>query len=133
MPNNAPAVLVVDDEHFIAMMIQDALADAGYAVVTVSNAREAVSAIKAGGNAAPCRALVTDINGLGDMDGWAIARAGREIDPTLPVVYVTGAAAAEWAAHGVPNSVLVPKPFAPAQIVTAVSQLLNTSAPVARD
>jgi hypothetical protein len=29
------------------------------------------------------------------------------------------------AAHGVPNSVLLDKPFAPAQLVIAVAQLLN--------
>jgi hypothetical protein len=38
---------------------------------------------------------------------------------------MTGAAAEEWGAHGVPNSILLTKPFAPAQLVTAVSQLLN--------
>jgi hypothetical protein len=41
------------------------------------------------------------------------------------VVYVTGAAAAEWSSKGVPNSLIIQKPFAPAQVVTAVSQLLN--------
>jgi hypothetical protein len=39
---------------------------------------------------------------------------------------MTGAAAGDWASRGVPNSILLEKPFAPAQLVTAVSQLLNT-------
>ena len=39
---------------------------------------------------------------------------------------MTGAAADEWASKGVPNSILLQKPFAPAQLVTAVSNLLNT-------
>jgi hypothetical protein len=30
-----------------------------------------------------------------------------------------------WSSHGVPDSILVEKPFAPIQIVTAVSMLLN--------
>jgi hypothetical protein len=47
----------------------------------------------------------------------------------LPVVYITGATADEWAIQGVPNSILLTKPFAPAQLVTAVSQLLNTGTP----
>ena len=38
---------------------------------------------------------------------------------------MTGSEAQEWASKGVPNSILVTKPFAPAQIVTAVAQLLN--------
>jgi hypothetical protein len=32
----------------------------------------------------------------------------------------------------VPNSILLTKPFAPAQIVTAVAQLLNTGTPPAQ-
>jgi hypothetical protein len=41
------------------------------------------------------------------------------------VVYMTGASADDWGSKGVPNSVLINKPFAPVQVVTAVSQLLN--------
>jgi len=43
----------------------------------------------------------------------------------------TGAAGSEWASQGVPNSILLTKPFAPAQLITAVSQLLNAAAPPA--
>jgi len=63
------------------------------------------------------------------MNGWEVARQAREIDPSFPVVYMTGAAADEWASHGVPNSILLTKPFAPAQLVTAISQLLNAPSP----
>jgi CheY-like chemotaxis protein len=66
---------------------------------------------------------------LGRLDGWAVARAAREIEPEFPVVYMTGAAANEWGSKGVPNSILLNKPFAPAQLVTAVSQLLNAGSP----
>jgi hypothetical protein len=53
----------------------------------------------------------------------------REIDPEFPIVYMSGAHAADWASKGVPNSIMLEKPFAPAQLVTAVSQLLNTGTP----
>jgi CheY-like chemotaxis protein len=76
------------------------------------------------------RALVTDIH-LAKPDGWDVARAAREIDPAFPIVYMTGAAADEWGSKGVPNSVLISKPFAPVQLVTAVSHLLNASPPTA--
>jgi hypothetical protein len=42
---------------------------------------------------------------------------------------MTGVAADDWLAEGVPNSILLKKPFAPAQLVTAVSQLLNAGWP----
>ena len=70
-------------------------------------------------------ALVTDVNLKGPMKGWEIARLVRQIDPAFPIVYLTGAAADDWASEGVLNSILLRKPFAPAQLATAVSQLLN--------
>jgi DNA-binding response OmpR family regulator len=45
--------------------------------------------------------------------------------PELPVIYLTASDSHDWASLGVPNSVLIAKPFAPAQVLTAVSQLLN--------
>jgi CheY-like chemotaxis protein len=75
------------------------------------------------------RALVTDVNLKGRMDGWEVARQSRVIDPAFPIVYITGAAAGLWASRGVPNSILLEKPFAPAQLATAVSQLLNSGTP----
>jgi DNA-binding NarL/FixJ family response regulator len=78
------------------------------------------------------RVLVTDINLAGRIDGWEVARAARETDPEFPVVYMTGAAADQWAIQGVPNSILLTKSSAPAQLVTAISNLLNTGgSPVA--
>lgn len=76
------------------------------------------------------RAVVTDINLLGKLDGWEVGRAAREIDPTMPIIYMTGTHGEEWASKGVPNSLLLAKPFAPAQIVTAISQLLNATLPI---
>jgi len=89
----------------------------------VKTGEEAITLLKSG--LRPYRAVVTDVNLLGRLDGWEIARAAREIDPHFPVVYMTGAAADKWPVLGVPNSILLQKPFAPAQVVAAVSQLLN--------
>ena len=73
------------------------------------------------------RALITDINLKNEASGWDVARRARELFPDLPVIYVTSAAAEEWTSQGVPKSLLIQKPFAPAQITTAVSQLLNSA------
>jgi hypothetical protein len=37
---------------------------------------------------------------------------------------MTGDSAGDWPIEGVPNSVLVQKPYAPAQLVTAISTLM---------
>jgi CheY-like chemotaxis protein len=58
--------------------------------------------------------------------GWDIAQQAREINPDLPVVYMSGDSADQSASKGVPNSILLAKLFALAQLVTAVSQPLNT-------
>jgi len=77
------------------------------------------------------RALVTDINLQAELSGWDVAKRARELSPEIPVVYMTGDSANQWSSHGVPNSVLLQKPFAPAQVVTAISQLLNQMPPPA--
>jgi len=74
---------------------------------------------------------VTDINLKDKLDGWEVARDVREIDPSMPVVYMTGSHSDDWASKGVPNSIMLAKPFAPAQLVTAISNLLNTGTPAA--
>ena len=47
----------------------------------------------------------------------------------MPIVYMSGESAEGWASQGVPNSLMLSKPFAPVQLVTAVSQLLNGAQP----
>lgn len=45
----------------------------------------------------------------------------------MAVIYVTGDSAHGWSSQGVPRSVLIGKPFAPAQIVAAVAQAATTA------
>jgi len=121
-------ILVVEDEVFIQALVEDALIEGGYRVHVISSGDEALKCLDV--QEPEFRALVTDVNlGSNKIDGWELARKAREINPELPIVYMTGDSAADWASRGVPNSVLLSKPFAPAQLVTAVSQLLNVSAP----
>jgi DNA-binding response OmpR family regulator len=122
-------IMVVEDDQVIQALVEDSLTDAGFEPAIAASGEEAVTLLRGARN--HYRALVTDINLLGTMDGWKVAKQAREIDPTLPIVYITGAAADEWASQGVPNSVLLTKPFAPAQLVTGVAQLLNNAPPPA--
>jgi DNA-binding response OmpR family regulator len=124
-----PTVLVVEDDEAVELVVADVLSEGGFEPATARTGEEAVTLLR--GRQTHYCALVTDINLLGRFNGWEVARAAREIDPNFPVVYMTGAAADEWAIQGVPNSILLRKPFAPVQIVTAISQLLNVgSTPV---
>jgi CheY-like chemotaxis protein len=118
-------ILVVEDDQLVQSVVEEALTDGGFEVVIAASGESAVKLLDAAN--AKYRALVTDINlGRDKMNGWDAARRAREIDPEFPVIYLTGDSADDWASKGVPKSILLSKPFAPAQLVTAVSQLLNT-------
>jgi CheY-like chemotaxis protein len=116
-------VLVVEDEQLIGTMVADALEEAGFHVASVSNGSEALRLLQERGDDVRC--LVTDINLGAAPDGWVIAARAREMAPQLPVVYTTGDSAADWPSKGVPNSLVVPKPYVPAQIITAVASQLT--------
>jgi DNA-binding response OmpR family regulator len=120
-------IMVVEDDQLIQTLVEEALSEGGFEPSIAASGEEAVTLLR--GTRNHYRALVTDVNLLGRIDGWEVAKQARELDPTFPVVYMTGAAADQWASHGVPNSILLTKPFAPAQLVTAISNLLNSSTP----
>jgi DNA-binding response OmpR family regulator len=122
--SNAVRVLVVEDEAQICSFIEDALSDGGFEACSVHSGEAALSTFRDGRER--CRALLTDVN-LGDgISGWELARQIRKITPGFPVIYMTGASGPGWKSQGVVGSVLIEKPFAPAQLATAVSQLLDT-------
>jgi DNA-binding response OmpR family regulator len=127
--DDAVKVLVVEDDQLVQAMVEEALSDGGFGSAITASGEEAISLLKS--STSQYRAVVTDINLLGQLDGWEVARAARVNDPAMPVIYMTGTHGEEWASKGVPNSVLLAKPFAPAQLVTAIANLLNTVTPPA--
>jgi DNA-binding response OmpR family regulator len=122
----ALVILVVDDDQSIQSIVEEALSDGGFEPVIASSGEDALTLLSAN----KYRVLVIDISlGKDRIRGWDVARRARAINTALPVGYITGATADEWAIQGVPNSILLTKPFAPVQLITAVSQLLNTGSP----
>jgi DNA-binding response OmpR family regulator len=116
-------VLVVDDDPSIQSIVEETLDDGGFEPAVASSGEDALSLLHAN----RYRVLVIDIAlGRDRIRGWDVARLARAINPSLPIIYITGGDADEWALQGVPNSILLVKPFVPAQLVTAVAQLLNT-------
>lgn len=120
-------ILLAEDEALIAMTLEDALEAAGFAVHHVVAGQDALDALEQHQDG--LSGVITDIRLQGEIDGWAIARRAREMLPHIPVVYMSGDSAHEHTALGVPDSVMIPKPFAPAQIITAISALLNALPP----
>ena len=119
-----PIILLVEDEPLVLLVAQDALEAGGFTVIPTQVGAEALAVIDA--RIAELSGLVTDVR-LPGASGWDIARHARELKADLPVVYTTGDSAADWPAQGVPNSVVVQKPYAGAQLLTAISTLLTTA------
>jgi DNA-binding response OmpR family regulator len=126
MPDTMPAaamLLYVEDEFITQQCVVDTLREAGFAVTVASDGAEAINLLETATK--PFRGLITDVDLGQGLDGWGIARRGRELAETLAVVYVSGASQHDWVSKGVPASVMIAKPCAPVQIVVAVSALLN--------
>jgi DNA-binding response OmpR family regulator len=121
--NGDQSVLFVEDEDLIRELNAGELEEAGYGVVVVENGDGALEALD--GNADPFCALVTDINLGTGADGWEVGRRARELDEQMPVIYMSGGGAHDWKTKGVPNSVLLGKPFTPTQLIAAVGTLLK--------
>jgi CheY-like chemotaxis protein len=112
-------VLFVEDEFLISEWVTQALSEQGFCVHAVSTAAEALQALRRD----PVDVLFTDINLPGDMDGTALARRAREMQPHLPVVYASARSDSIKPADRVPGSSFVPKPYEP----TAVGRLLTSA------
>ncbi len=114
-------VLLVEDEPLIQDLLQLALQDGGYEVLIAGSVEEAMPMIDSLGP--ELGGLVTDVNLGGPLCGWDVARRARELNPRLPVIYISGDSGFEWSSRGVPSSAMMEKPFAPAQVVVALAAL----------
>lgn len=120
-----PLVLLAEDEPAIADIIELTLEEAGFAVLRASSGADAIKELEA--RPEHFCGVITDIRMPGGADGWDVARRARELISGLPVIYMSGDSTADWTSQGVPGSVMIAKPFAPVQVVTAISSLLNQS------
>jgi len=116
-------LLLVEDDASVQGLLSAELAEAGFAVVAVGDGTRALAGLNA--DAIRFCAVITDIKLGRSPDGWDLGRRARELVSDMPVIYMTGDSSHEWSSKGVPNSVVIAKPFAPAQLVTAISLLIN--------
>jgi two-component system, response regulator PdtaR len=112
-------LLLVEDEFLISEMVAEDLSEQGFSVCAVSNARDALAHLAS----ATVDILFTDVNLPGGMDGMALARRAREMNPHLPVVYASGHVSAFGLDACVPGSIFVAKPYLP----SVVGRVLTTA------
>ncbi len=122
-------VLFVEDEFLISEWVSQSLSEQGFDVQTVTNAADALAHLAA----LPVDVLFTDINLPGGMDGAALARRAREMQPQLPVVYASARATLLKQDARVPGSIVVPKPYEPAlvgRLLVAATKAASAALPV---
>lgn len=112
----------MEDEEPIVELLTETLSDGGFEVMIATSGEQAAELIA---TADDLQAVITDIRFGSGPDGWEIARLARYRCPDLPVIYMSGDSAHDWTEKGVPKSIMIQKPFAPAQVVTGVATLLN--------
>jgi CheY-like chemotaxis protein len=112
-------VLVVEDEPLVRMLMADVLDEAGFKVFEVVNADEAMAVLQARSDV---RAVVTDIEMPGSMNGLALARLVRERWPGIGIV-VTSGRARPGPDDLSDKVVFLAKPCRPETMATTVRQL----------
>lgn len=120
-------VMCVDDSRLVLAVQQEALASAGYQVITAFSAEEALRKIE---QQRP-HLICSDITMPG-MDGYAFARRLRSQDSTkhLPILLVTTRTSIEEKIAGFESGAddYMTKPFEPSELVARVRSLLARAA-----
>ncbi|HDS1037154.1 TPA: response regulator [Stenotrophomonas maltophilia] len=118
----AERVLLVDDTDSVRMMVGEMLSEAGYQVTLASDARQALRLLRQDPD---FHLLLSDV-GLPGMNGRELADAAREINPVLPVLFITGYTerAADRETFLGSGMSLLPKPFSLLELLAAVRSAL---------
>jgi len=78
--NGLPAILVVEDDHLIQSVIEEALTEGGFEIAIASSAGQAIELLDGAG--AKYRALVTDINLA--MTRWTVGKSLATPENSIP-------------------------------------------------
>ena len=113
-------LLLVEDEFLIRLMLSEALLDDGYEVVEASDADEAIGRLA--DDDAPFRALLTDVQLPGPVNGYELAHRVRARVPGIPVIFMTGRP--EPLGESFRRDVVIAKPYLPSEVCAAVARLL---------
>jgi len=120
VPGQRPVVLVVEDENLVRMSALEMVQEAGFEAIAASDADEAIRILESRGD---IRAVFTDIQMPGSMDGLRLARVVRDRWPPVALIVTSGQTM-------VPESDLptggrfLQKPYAPMQIKATLQQLI---------
>ncbi|MBS0481137.1 MAG: response regulator [Proteobacteria bacterium] len=115
-------VLLVEDEDMVRAVAERALTRAGYSVVTAADGEEGLEKFRAD----PAFDLVVSDVVMPDMDGPAMIRAIRALDPQVPVLFMSGYAEEQLRKEiAIDGVAFLPKPFTVQQICDLVGSVIG--------
>jgi putative two-component system response regulator len=119
-----PRVLCVDDEPVILQILRRLLDVQGFDAITCNDPLAAVSSFTEGA----FDVVITDIHMPG-MDGLALMRALRKVQPELPVVVVTGHGTVDTAIQALREGAtgMLVKPFTGEELLAEVRRALSAA------
>ncbi|WP_407522183.1 response regulator [Methylobacterium oryzisoli] len=123
--DEAPVVLLVEDDGLLLMEASDTLAEAGFQVVEAPHADRALQVLESDREV---DALMTDVDmPLGSIDGLALARLVARRWPWIPVLVVSGMGTP--GPNDMPDGALfIPKPYAPSDLVQTLHDRVRRAA-----
>ncbi len=127
LPDDAPHLLVVDDDRRIRDLLSRFLFAEGYRVTTANNAAEARAKL----DSLAFDLLVLDVMMPGET-GFQLAKSLRE-SSTVPILMLTAKAETENRITGLELGAddYVPKPFEPRELSLRIANILKRTVPVA--
>jgi CheY-like chemotaxis protein len=115
-----PAVaLVAEDEFLLRMEAADTLSDAGFTVLEVTSADDALRFLEEKDG---IDLLFTDVNMPGDLNGFDLAREVAARWPEITIIVCSGAMKPE-PGDLPPNARFLDKPYSPALVQRVVREL----------
>src|SRR3954468_17067567 len=117
-------VLIMEDETQVRVLAEEILKEAGHHTLSAANVAEALALVRAYKliNIILFADIRLEENG---PNGLELAQEALTINPKLKVLYTTGSDVTDgMKALFVEGSAFLPKPYTPAQLVTAVGALL---------
>jgi DNA-binding NtrC family response regulator len=114
-------VLVVEDEPLIRTALADALRHAGYSVVELGEAKEALGHLSEGGAA---DLVITDLKMPGAIDGLDLVEWLQAALPAMPVIVTTGYHNLRSQVNGLP---VFEKPYRFERLIERVCEMLDAS------
>ncbi len=122
-PRGGEAVLVIDDEPLIRMLIRDVLVENGFTPLEANDGSTGLRILQSN---ARIDLLITDVGLPGGMNGRQVADAARLTRPDLKVLFITGYAenAVVGNGHLDPGMEVLTKPFVMATLGKRIRDLI---------